>query len=155
MVYFPYFETELHLRYSDKDLIVRNICHPGDTSGFRPHSSRETQWAFPGAEAFHPYHHIHTGIGHYPYPDEWLSMLEADTILAFFGYNESFDGIEHADRFYYELDALVKYTLDNTTASLLLDWFWFHPSPLKIYPVPWIFRMGWKKINDLLPIRQR
>lgn len=111
MIYFPYFETQLQQRYADKNLIVRNISHPGDTPGFRPHPSRETQWAFPGAEAFHPHHQIHTGIGHYPYPDEWLTMLEADTILAFFGYNESFDGIEHADRFYYELDAFVKHTL--------------------------------------------
>jgi hypothetical protein len=108
---FPYFETELQRRYPDNNLILRNICHPGDTPGFRPHPSRETQWAFPGAEAFHPQHTIHTGIGHYPYPDEWLTMLKADTILAFFGYNESFDGIEKADNFYYELDAFIKHTL--------------------------------------------
>lgn len=113
MIYFPYFETELQMRFADKNLIVRNICHPGDTPGFRPHPSRETQWAFPGAEAFHPHHQIHTGVGHYPYPDEWLTMLEADTILAFFGFNESFDGIEHADRFYYELDAFIKHTLEQ------------------------------------------
>ncbi|MDA0349086.1 MAG: c-type cytochrome [Verrucomicrobia bacterium] len=111
MNYFPYFETELQRRYPEHNLIFRNICHPGDTPGFRPHPSRETQWAFPGAEAFHPQHAIHTGIGHYPYPDEWLSMLEADTILAFFGYNESFDGIEKADNFFYEVDAFIKHTL--------------------------------------------
>ena len=40
MVYFPYFETELQRRYSDSKLIVRNICHPGDTPAFRPHPSR-------------------------------------------------------------------------------------------------------------------
>jgi mono/diheme cytochrome c family protein len=111
MVYFPYFETELQRRYSDSKLIVRNICHPGDTPAFRPHPSRETQWAFPGAEVFHPQHQIHTGIGHYPYPDEWLTMLEADTVLGFFGYNESFDGIAKADGFYYELDAFITHTL--------------------------------------------
>ena len=47
MVYFPYFETQLQQRYTDKNLVVRNISHPGDTPGFRPHPSRETQWAFP------------------------------------------------------------------------------------------------------------
>jgi mono/diheme cytochrome c family protein len=111
MIYFPYFETELQLRYSNKDLILRNISHPGDTPGFRPHPSRKTQWAFPGAEVFHPQHMIHTGEGHYPYPDEWLSMLKADTILAFFGYNESFDGIAKVDNFYREVDAFIKHTL--------------------------------------------
>lgn len=113
MVYFPYFETELQRRYSDSKLIVRNICHPGDTPAFRPHPSRETQWAFPGAEVFHPQHQIHTGIGHYPYPDEWLTLLEADTVLGFFGYNESFDGIAKADSFYYELDAFITHTLEQ------------------------------------------
>lgn len=111
MIYFPYFETELQRRYPDSNLVIRNICHPGDTPGLRPHPSRETQWAFPGAEKFHPNTRIHTGIGHFPYPDEWLTMLKADTILAFFGYNESFDGIDQVGNFYDELDAFITHTL--------------------------------------------
>ena len=77
----------------------------------RDSPSRESQWAFPGAEEFHPEYETHLGIGHYPAPDEWLTELEADSILAFFGYNESFDGIEQVDNFYNELDAWVVHTL--------------------------------------------
>ena len=86
---------------------------PGNTPGFRPHSSRETQWAFPGAEAFHPGKTMHTGIGHFPSPDEWLTELKTDTILAFFGYNESFEGLDRVDNFYNELDAFVQHTLEQ------------------------------------------
>jgi mono/diheme cytochrome c family protein len=111
MIYFPYFETELHRRYPDKELILRNICRPGDTAGFRPHPSRKSQWAFPGAEKFHPEYQTHLGIGHFPEPDEWLTTLQADTILAFFGYNESFGGLERVDNFYNELDAFISHTL--------------------------------------------
>ena len=147
MVYFPYFETELQLRYPDANLIVRNICHPGDTPGFRPHPSRKTQWAFPGAEAFHPHHSIHTGIGHYPYPDEWLSMLEADTILAFFGYNESFDGIEKAGNFYYELDAFITHTLAqkyNGKCLVVRKYLLFHQKDFMIH--------DWEK-RDMLDMK--
>ncbi|MGY8695229.1 MAG: PVC-type heme-binding CxxCH protein, partial [Verrucomicrobiia bacterium] len=69
------------------------------------------QWAFPGAEKFHPGKKTHLGIGHFPMPDEWLTELKADTILAFFGYNESFDGLDRVDNFYNELDAFVQHTL--------------------------------------------
>tara|TARA_Y100000588_G_scaffold255149_1_gene269691 strand:+ start:9905 stop:13132 length:3228 start_codon:yes stop_codon:yes gene_type:complete len=111
MVYFPHFETELQMRYPDANLIVRNMCRPGDTPGFRAHPSRETQWAFPGAEAFHPDKQFHDGIGHFPYPDEWLTTLQADTILAFFGYNESFDGMHGIENFTNELDSFAAHTL--------------------------------------------
>jgi len=53
-VYYSRLETELHLRYPQNALFVRNMGHVGDTPGFRPHPSRVTQWAFPGAEKFHP-----------------------------------------------------------------------------------------------------
>jgi hypothetical protein len=35
---------------------------------------------------------VHHGKGFFPTPDQWLTHLKADTIVAFFGYNESFDG---------------------------------------------------------------
>lgn len=111
MLYFPHFETDLHRQYPNEELIVRNIARPGETPGFRPHPSRESQWAFPGAEKFHQDKTTHLGIGHFPTPDEWLTELQADTILAFFGYNESFGGMEKLDNFEAELDAFVQHTL--------------------------------------------
>jgi mono/diheme cytochrome c family protein/glucose/arabinose dehydrogenase len=107
----PYFEADLHLRFPEKSLIVRNLCHPGDTAGFRPHPSRKSQWAFPGAEKFRPENKPHSGEGHYPSPDQWLTDLKTDTLLAFFGYNESFDGPGGLENFKGELDAFITHTL--------------------------------------------
>jgi len=53
-------------------------------------------------------------------PDEWLAFLKADTIVAFFGYNESFDGPTRVANFEAELDAWVVHTLSkayNGTAA--------------------------------------
>ena len=111
MLYFPHFETDLHRQFPKKALVVRNLSKPGDTPGFRPHPSRETQWAFPSAEKFHPGRQTHLGIGHHPSPDEWLMELKADTIIAFFGYNESFDGLDKVENFHDELDAFVLHSL--------------------------------------------
>ena len=112
-VYYGQLETELHLRYPDKELFVRNMGHVGDTPGFRPHPARTTQWAFPGAEQFHPELKIHNGKGFFPMPDEWLAFLKADTIVAFFGYNESFDGPARVSNFEAELNAWVQHSLSK------------------------------------------
>ena len=112
-VYFGWLETELHLRFPDQKLIVRNMGRPGDTPGFRPHPARVSQWAFPGAAQFHPELNSHFGKGFYPTPDQWLTHLKADTILAFFGYNESFDGPGRVANFEAELDAFAKHTLSK------------------------------------------
>jgi mono/diheme cytochrome c family protein/glucose/arabinose dehydrogenase len=110
-VHYSRIETELHLRYPDRDLFVRNMGHVGDTPGFRPHPSRKSPWAFPGAEKFHPDKKVHNGKGFFPMPDEWLTFLKADTLVAFFGYNESFDGPNKVKNFEDELDAWVQHTL--------------------------------------------
>lgn len=112
-VYFGWLETELHLRFPDQKLIVRNMGRPGDTPGFRPHPARVSQWAFPGAAQFHPELNSHFGKGFYPTPDQWLTHLKADTILAFFGYNESFDGPGRVANFEAEVDAFVRHTLSK------------------------------------------
>ena len=111
MLHHGYFETELFHRYPEHELFFRNMCHPADTPGFRAHPARKTQWAFPGAEKFHPDKITHYGKGHYPYPDEWLTELKADTLVAFFGFNESFDGLEGLANFRAELAAFVDHTL--------------------------------------------
>jgi len=112
-VYYSRIETELTLRYPDQQLIFRNLGHVGDTPGFRPHPSRVSQWAFPGAEKFHPDKDVHHGKGFFPTPDQWLTHLKADTIVAFFGYNESFDGPSKVANFEAELDAWVQHTLSK------------------------------------------
>ena len=105
------FDTELQTRFPDYNLFIRNICSPGNTPGFRPHPSRNSPWAFPGAEKFNPEFDINTGSeGHFPTEDEWLIELKPDVILGFFGYNESFRGPEGIEDFKGEIAAFIDHT---------------------------------------------
>src|SRR5690606_39370643 len=52
MMNYGFFETEMQLRYPDSLLFIRNMGDGGNTPGFRPHSGRNSPWAFPGAEQF-------------------------------------------------------------------------------------------------------
>jgi glucose/arabinose dehydrogenase/mono/diheme cytochrome c family protein len=113
MLYFPEFETELQYRFPNANLVVRNLSYPGDTPGFRPRPSRTDQWAFPGADKFHPDLQTHYGQGHYPTPDQWLTEVRADTVLALFGFNESFGGPSRLTDFEAEVDAFVQHTLSQ------------------------------------------
>ena len=114
MMNFGHFETEMHLRYPDSLLFIRNMCDGGDTPGFRPHSGRNSPWAFPGAEKFQTeLAHPSGSEGHFDSPDQWLTNLKADIILGFFGYNESFQGKEGLDNFKGELEAFVRHTLNQ------------------------------------------
>ena len=73
------------MRYPDSLLTVRNLCDGGDTPGFRPHSSRNDPWAFPGAEKFQLEFAKNSGSeGHLEKHDVWLSRLKTDIIIAFF-----------------------------------------------------------------------
>ncbi len=105
--YFGNFETNLHLRFPEEKLFVRSMCESGDTPAYRPRAGRESQWAFPGGEKFRPEFAMHLGKGFYPSDDEWLTSLKADTVLAFFGFNESFDGPDRVQNFAGELAAMV------------------------------------------------
>lgn len=114
MMNFGHFETELQLRYPDSLLYIRNMCDGGDTPGFRPHSGRVSPWAFPGAEKFQTELAKNSGSeGHFESPDEWITRHEADIIIAFFGYNESFQGEAGLENFKAELDAFIKHTLSQ------------------------------------------
>lgn len=105
------FDTELQTRFPDYNLFIRNICSPGNTPGFRPHPSRNSPWAFPGAEKFNPEFDINTGSeGHFPTEDEWLIELKPDVILGFFGYSESFRGPEGIEDFKGEIAAFIDHT---------------------------------------------
>jgi mono/diheme cytochrome c family protein/glucose/arabinose dehydrogenase len=112
MMNYGHFETEMQLRYPDYSLLIRNMSDGGDTPGFRPHSSRNLPWAFPGAEKFQTELAKNSGSeGHFDSPDQWLTRLKADVIIAFFGYNESFAGKAGLANYKAELDAFVKHTL--------------------------------------------
>jgi len=111
MRHFGHFETELHRRFPTANLTLRNMGHPGDTPVFRPRAGQPDQWAFPGGKRLRPEFISHHGKGHYPKPDQWLTTVGADTIIAFYGFNESFDGVKQADKFRAELDAFVVHTL--------------------------------------------
>lgn len=114
MMNYGHFETEMQVRYPDSLLFIRNMCDGGDTPGFRPHASRNLPWAFPGAEKFQTeYAKNSASEGHFETPDQWLTRLKTDVIVAFFGYNESFQGKEGLANYKAELDAFIKHTLSQ------------------------------------------
>ena len=114
MMNFGHFETELQLRYPDSLLFIRNMCDGGDTPGFRPHSGRVSPWAFPGAEIFQSELGQNSNSqGHFEMPDQWLTRLEADVVIACFGFSESFRGVEGLENYKAELKAFIEHTLSQ------------------------------------------
>ncbi len=114
MEHHNFFEASLQQTFADKQITFRNMGFPGHTPAFRPEAGSKNPWAFPGAEKFHPELKTHLGQGHYPSPDEWLTIVKASTIVAFFGFNESFDGLEGVENFKNELGAFVDHTLSRS-----------------------------------------
>lgn len=112
MMNYGHFETEMHTRFPDSLYYIRNMCDGGNTAGFRPHSGRPSAHAFEGAEEFRPelVAHKHS-VGHLETEDEWMTRHQADAIVAFFGYNESFEGPEGVENFKGELEAFIDHTL--------------------------------------------
>ena len=115
MIHYGHLETELYLRFPLKDLTLRNLCDEGNTPGFRPHPGRGQggQYAFPGAQELIS-QKLKAGSGpngHFETSDQWLTRLKTDVIIAFFGFNSSFDGVGELSRFKKELDAFLKHTL--------------------------------------------
>jgi mono/diheme cytochrome c family protein/glucose/arabinose dehydrogenase len=107
-----HFETAVQLRHPGKQLRIRNLCDAGNTPGFRPHPGRPSPWAFPGAEQFYTNLARESGSeGHFETPDEWLMRLQADIVIGFFGYNESFQGAAGLDTYRAELEAFIDHTL--------------------------------------------
>ncbi|HSB91839.1 MAG TPA: PVC-type heme-binding CxxCH protein [Flavitalea sp.] len=112
MINYAFFETEMQLRYPDSLLYFRNMCDGGETPGFRPHSSRNSPWAFPGAEKYQTELATNSGSeGFFDTPDQLLSKHKADIMIAFYGYNESFQGEKGLNNYKLELDSFIKYTL--------------------------------------------
>ncbi len=118
MLVFGHFETAIQSQFPDSNLVIRNLCDGGNTVGFRPHPGRESPWAFPGAKAFYDELAFNSGSeGHFESPDQWLTRLQADIILAFFGYNESFNGEAGVADFKAELQAFIQHTLQQNYNS--------------------------------------
>ena len=114
MLNYGHFETELHLRFPQNQLYIRNMCDEGNTPGFRPHPGRKNPWAFPGAEKFFNINSKkNVGVGHFESPDQWITRLKADIIIAFFGYNESFQGAQGLENYKAELVAFIKHTMSQ------------------------------------------
>ncbi len=117
MNHFPYIETEVYLRFPDKNITIRNMGDEGNTPGFRPHPGRnqDKQYAFPGAKELLPQELQANSnpVGHFETPDQWLTRLKADTIIAFFGYNSSFAGPDDVDRYKKELEGFIRHSLSQ------------------------------------------
>jgi putative heme-binding domain-containing protein len=75
MSLYGHFETMLHLKHKDKQLVVRNFGFPADEVGVRQRSA--------------DYTHL----------DDPLDAFNPDTFLCFFGWNESFKGKDGVERF--------------------------------------------------------
>ena len=86
MQYFGHFETLLHARFPEHKLVVRNLGYSADEIAFRPRS-------------------LNFGS-----PDDHLTMWQADVILAFFGFNESFAGPTGLDKFKTDLAEFIQHT---------------------------------------------
>lgn len=84
-----YWESLLHQNFPEKELVVRNLCFPGDE----------------------PFERIRSQ--NFGEPDDHLTHSQASVVLYFFGFNESFDGPAGVDAFRADIKRLVEQTLAN------------------------------------------
>jgi putative heme-binding domain-containing protein len=94
---FGHFEAMLHERFPDKQLVVRNFARPADEVGKRQRP------------------------GDYTKLDDPLAAFGADTLILFFGFNESFAGPGGLERFKQDYRSLLgelakTYPRDDTQA---------------------------------------
>ena len=85
--HFGHLEAMLHYRFPEHNLVVRDLGFSGDTLTERPRSEN------------------------FGSPDQWLSKVKADVVIAFFGYNESYAGEAGLPQFRKDLEAFVDHTL--------------------------------------------
>ncbi|MBX3412680.1 MAG: c-type cytochrome [Pirellulales bacterium] len=95
---FGHFETLLHSRFPELELVVRNFARPADEVSVRQRPS--------------DYHKL----------DDPIAAFSADTYLLFFGFNESFAGPEGVEKFQADYERLLdelaqKYPRDDTGAT--------------------------------------
>ncbi len=82
-----YFEALAHQRFPKHDLVFRNLAFSADEVALRPRSAD------------------------FGTPDDWLTRVQADVVLAFFGFNESFKGESGLAQFRTDLDKFIKSTM--------------------------------------------
>jgi len=85
-----HFETLLHAQFPQHRLVVRNLAASGDEVVLRHRSEN------------------------FGTPDDWLTRVRANVIIAFFGFNESFRGPAGVDLFKADLDRWIKETRTKT-----------------------------------------
>ncbi|MDN5200945.1 HEAT repeat domain-containing protein [Fulvivirgaceae bacterium BMA10] len=90
MQYFGHFETALYQNFPEHNLVVRNLCWPGDTPDLRPRSQGRN-------------------------PGKALQKQAPDVLFLFFGYNESFKGAQGLGEFGNNLDIFLKDSLLNNS----------------------------------------
>ena len=95
MSLYGHFETLLHLRFPDKELVVRNFGRPADEVSIRQRP------------------------GDYTKLDDPIAAFGPDTFLCFFGWNESFAGPEGVEKFKADYERFIdeytaKYPRDDT-----------------------------------------
>jgi putative heme-binding domain-containing protein len=83
MSLYGHFETMLHLRFKDKQLVVRNFAFPADEVGIRQRSN--------------DYTHL----------DDPLAAFNPDTFICFFGWNESFQGKDGIEKFQADYEKFI------------------------------------------------
>jgi putative heme-binding domain-containing protein len=88
---YGHFETLLHLRHPDKKLLVRNFARPADEVGNRQRP------------------------GNYDLLDDPLYNFSPDTVLCFFGSNESYAGPDGVDPFKRAYDSFLKQFAEHYT----------------------------------------
>ena len=86
MQHHGWLETLIYAKFPKEDLVFRNLAMAGD---------EVATW------------HRSENFGS---RDEWLTKTKADVILAFYGFNESFNGGAGLDKFKQDLDKLLKET---------------------------------------------
>ncbi len=87
--HYGHLEATLHYRFPEHNLVVRDLGFSGDTLTERPRSDN------------------------FGSPDEWLTKVKADVIIAFFGYNESYAGEAGLPQFRKDLEAFIDHTLSQ------------------------------------------
>lgn len=86
MQYFGHFETLLHSRFPELELVVRNLGYSADELSLRPRSAN------------------------FGSPDDHLERHKADVVLALFGFNESFAGEAGLPKFEQDLEKFITNT---------------------------------------------
>lgn len=89
MQHHNYWESLLHQTFPEKELVVRNLCFPGDE----------------------PFERIRSE--NFGTPDDHLKHSGATVVMYFFGFNESFDGQAGIEAFEKDMTRLVQETLSK------------------------------------------